>query len=48
MSNKKNKNKLGYLSTKRIKLIEFARKKEWIEMKIKELNEANRKRDTRK
>jgi len=32
------------------KLIEFVeeRKKEWIEMKIKEINETNRKKDTRK
>ena len=33
---------------KRIKLIESAGEKEWVERKIKELNETNRKRDTRK
>jgi len=50
MSNKKNKKKLGYLSTKRIKTnrIYSRKKKEWIERKIKELYETNRKRDKRK
>ena len=47
--NKKNKNKFGYPSTKKIKAnrICIRKKKEWIERKIKELNEKKRKSDTR-
>ena len=50
MCHKKNKNKFGYLSTKRTKANRICRrkKKEKIEVKIKEINEINRKRDTRK
>jgi len=50
MSNKKNKNKLGYYQQKRTRANRIYRrkKKEWIEVKIKEINKINRKRDIRK
>jgi hypothetical protein len=50
MSNKDNKKKPGNLSTKRIKANRICRrkKKEWIERKIKVINETNSKNDTRK
>ena len=50
MFNQKNKNKLGHINQKRTQAKRICRrkKKEWIEGKIKQLNETNWKRDTRK
>jgi len=51
MFNKENKNKLGYIPPKKRTNANRncrRKKKEWIEGKIKEINETNRKRDTGK
>jgi hypothetical protein len=49
MFNKKSKNKLGYIPTKKkANRIWRRKKKEWIEGKIKEINEISKKRDIRK
>jgi hypothetical protein len=50
MSNKKTRTNLEIYQQKRTNANRICRrkKKEWIEGKIKELNETNRKRDTRK